>query len=162
MDILRLLLFALPGRNSLKAELLQEQEIPATWMLSCQGAQGSAVASVRYQIPALQVCKRCRFSLTMLLARFSPKSSPIAGKRHFTLWQSSEITTPGEQTECLAGADDLKARTGSGANPEEWLLPAKPQTPFPAPSLLLLLISLPLASFVKASKGLAQDNSLEV
>lgn len=78
----RLLLFGVPGRNGLKGELLQEQEIPATWMLSGHSAQGSIVASVCYQNLALQVCKLGADSASPCCQTvwFSPKPSPITGK----------------------------------------------------------------------------------
>lgn len=83
----RLLVFGVPGRNSLNGELFQEKKIPATWMLSCHGAQGRVVASVCYQTPALQVCKLGADlpSLCCLTVWFSPNPSPITGKKHFTL-----------------------------------------------------------------------------
>lgn len=69
---------------------------------------------------------------------------------------------PGEQTEHLAGADDPQAETGTGANPEERLPPAKPQTPLPVPFLLLPLMLSRLASVVKDSQGPAQVYHLEI
>lgn len=69
---------------------------------------------------------------------------------------------PGEQTKRLAGADDPQVRIRTGANPEERLPPAKPQTTFPVPSLLLPLMLSRLASFAKEYKSPVQVYHLEI
>lgn len=103
-----------------------------------------------------------RFGLTMMSdSLVFSKAKPHHRQKAFCAGDTAVSWETG-RADCLASSDDLKARTGTGANSEERLLPAKPQTPFSVPFFLLLLILLPFASFVKASKGLAQDYSLEI